>query len=52
MRWFAAMVSHLPNEDNERFLVHILTPVYHLLEDDTASDPQIGTVYLISPDSF
>ncbi|KJA28736.1 hypothetical protein HYPSUDRAFT_617773 [Hypholoma sublateritium FD-334 SS-4] len=40
-RWFAAMSSHMDAERLEKFLVHILTPVYRLTEDDTIRDPQM-----------
>jgi U3 small nucleolar RNA-associated protein 20 len=36
------MVSHLSSQDCERFLVHLLTPVYHLVEDDTIKDSRMG----------
>lgn len=36
------MVSYMAAERIERFLVHILTPVYRLVEDDTIRDPQMG----------
>ena len=45
MRWFAAMVGHLPAEVVERFLVHILSPVYRVIEDDTVRDDQIRKCY-------
>ncbi|CAK5281436.1 unnamed protein product [Mycena citricolor] len=41
LRWFAAMASHMPASQLELFLVHILTPVYRLTEDDTIRDPQM-----------
>lgn len=37
------MSSHMDAERLEKFLVHILTPVYRLTEDDTIRDPQMGT---------
>jgi len=42
LRWFAAMASHMDAGRLEKFLVHILIPVYRLLEDDTIRDPQLG----------
>ncbi|KAI0090560.1 armadillo-type protein [Irpex rosettiformis] len=37
-RWFAAMVSFLEGPEVERFLVHILSPLYRIAEDDTIRD--------------
>jgi hypothetical protein len=42
LRWFAAMGSHMDATRLEKFLVHILTPVYRLREDETVRDPQMG----------
>ncbi|KAK7030946.1 U3 snoRNP protein [Paramarasmius palmivorus] len=42
VRWFAAMASHLESEILERFLVHILSPVYRLIEEDTVNDPKMA----------
>lgn len=36
------MASHLEAEILEHYLVHILTPVYRILEDDTVRDTQMG----------
>ncbi|KAI0764301.1 armadillo-type protein [Trametes elegans] len=41
LKWFAAMVSHMQSEHVERFLVHILSPLYRVVEDDTIRDPQM-----------
>jgi U3 small nucleolar RNA-associated protein 20 len=41
-RWFAAMASHMDPTLLEMFLVHILTPVYRILDDDTIHDEPIG----------
>ncbi|THG95629.1 hypothetical protein EW026_g6070 [Hermanssonia centrifuga] len=38
LRWFAAMVSFLEPAQVEKFLVHILSPVYRIAEDDTIRD--------------
>ncbi|KAG1831616.1 armadillo-type protein [Suillus variegatus] len=38
LRFFAAMVSHMEATQLERFLTHILTPVYRITEDDTIRD--------------
>ncbi|KZO93884.1 hypothetical protein CALVIDRAFT_600365 [Calocera viscosa TUFC12733] len=38
LRWFAAMSAHLPAEVLEKFLPHILSPVYRLMEDDSTRD--------------
>ncbi|EPQ55348.1 hypothetical protein GLOTRDRAFT_61301 [Gloeophyllum trabeum ATCC 11539] len=40
-KWFAAMSSFLPKERLEQFLVHILTPVYRIVEDETIRDPHM-----------
>ena len=39
------MASHMEAASLERFLVHILTPVYRLIEDDTIRDSQMGKYY-------
>ncbi|KAI0820961.1 armadillo-type protein [Irpex lacteus] len=41
LRWFAAMVSFLDATGVERFLVHILSPLYRVVEDDTIHDPHM-----------
>ncbi|KAF8058584.1 armadillo-type protein [Lyophyllum atratum] len=41
LRWFAAMTAHMDAGRLEKFLVHILTPVYRILEDDTIRDAQM-----------
>ncbi|KAF9479084.1 hypothetical protein BDN70DRAFT_879151 [Pholiota conissans] len=41
LRWFAAMASHMEAARLEKFLVHILTPVYRITEDDTIRDSQM-----------
>ncbi|PPQ91255.1 hypothetical protein CVT25_006372 [Psilocybe cyanescens] len=41
LRWFAAMTSHMEAARLEQFLVHILTPVYRITEDDTIRDTQM-----------
>jgi U3 small nucleolar RNA-associated protein 20 len=42
LQWFAAMVSYLDAVGLERYLVHILTPVYCITEDDTVRDSNMG----------
>ncbi|KAL0061427.1 U3 snoRNP protein [Marasmius tenuissimus] len=42
LRWFAAMASYLESGLLERFLVHILSPVYRITEDDTIHDPTMA----------
>lgn len=42
-KWFAAMVSHMESEHVELFLMHILSPLYRVAEDDTVRDPHMGT---------
>ena len=39
------MASHMEATSLERFLVHILTPVYRLVEDDTIRDSQMGKCF-------
>ena len=46
-RWIAAMASHMEATSLERFLVHILTPVYRLVEDGTIRDSQMGKCFSI-----
>ncbi|KAJ7127009.1 armadillo-type protein [Mycena epipterygia] len=41
LRWFAAMAAHMDAERLEKFLVHVLTPVYRIAEDDTIRDSQM-----------
>ncbi|KAK0476052.1 armadillo-type protein [Armillaria novae-zelandiae] len=41
LRWFAAMASFLEPKRLEVFLVHILSPVYRIIEDDTIRDQQM-----------
>ncbi|GJE97349.1 DRIM domain-containing protein [Phanerochaete sordida] len=40
-RWFAAMVSFMEPTLVERFLTHILSPLYRIAEDDTIRDPHM-----------
>jgi U3 small nucleolar RNA-associated protein 20 len=42
LRWFAAMASHMDSVQLEKFLSHVLIPVYRIVEDDTIRDPQMG----------
>ncbi|KIK59622.1 hypothetical protein GYMLUDRAFT_74500 [Collybiopsis luxurians FD-317 M1] len=42
LRWFAAMTSFLDAAILERFLVHILSPIYRITEDDTIRDVKIS----------
>lgn len=37
------MVSHLDSALLERYLVHILTPVYRVIDEDSIHDTHIGT---------
>ncbi|KAH9924569.1 armadillo-type protein [Fomitopsis serialis] len=41
-KWFAAMVSHMESNHVEHFLMHILSPLYRIVEDDTIRDPHMG----------
>ncbi|KIJ63496.1 hypothetical protein HYDPIDRAFT_133895 [Hydnomerulius pinastri MD-312] len=38
LRFFAAMTSHMDGQQLERFLPHVLTPVYRIIEEDTIRD--------------
>ena len=38
------MITHLSAEVVETFLVHILTPVYRITEDDSVRDSRMGTL--------
>jgi U3 small nucleolar RNA-associated protein 20 len=42
LKWFAAMAAHMDPSMLSRFLVHILSPVYRLTEDDTIRGAQMG----------
>ncbi|THV05319.1 hypothetical protein K435DRAFT_120793 [Dendrothele bispora CBS 962.96] len=48
IRWFAAMASHLEASVLERFLVHILSPVYRIIEDDTVHDSKMEELKSLS----
>ncbi|KAJ3508085.1 hypothetical protein NLJ89_g5945 [Agrocybe chaxingu] len=48
LRWFAAMSSHMEPEQLEKFLIHMLTPIYRLTEDDTIRDSQMGKSFSFS----
>lgn len=41
------MASFLEPKRLEMFLVHILSPVYRIIEDDTIRDQQMGTSYVL-----
>lgn len=41
------MTSYMDAAVVELFLVHILTPVYRITDDDTIRDPHMGELYLI-----
>lgn len=38
------MTTHLSADVAETFLVHILTPVYRITEDDSVRDPRMGAL--------
>ncbi|CAL1711913.1 unnamed protein product [Somion occarium] len=38
LRWFAAMINYMESSQVERFLTHIISPVYRIAEDDTIRD--------------
>ncbi|KAL0573671.1 U3 snoRNP protein [Marasmius crinis-equi] len=48
LRWFAAMASYLEPSVLERFLVHTLSPVYRITEDDTIQDPKMSELKDVS----
>ncbi|KAI0832589.1 hypothetical protein BC628DRAFT_1347439 [Trametes gibbosa] len=41
LKWFAAMVAYMQATDVERFLMHVLSPVYRIVEEDTIRDAQM-----------
>ncbi|THH26353.1 hypothetical protein EUX98_g7834 [Antrodiella citrinella] len=41
LRWFAAMVNYLSAEQVEKYLMHMLAPVYRIVEEDTIRDPHM-----------
>ncbi|KLO12558.1 hypothetical protein SCHPADRAFT_853762 [Schizopora paradoxa] len=43
-RWFAAMASHMDESHLRRYLPHVLSPLYRILEDTTIRDPQMDTL--------
>ncbi|KAJ7650292.1 armadillo-type protein [Roridomyces roridus] len=47
LRWFAAMASYMDGPRLEKFLVHILTPAYRIVEDDTIRDTQMDELKTI-----
>jgi len=42
------MVSYLDADDLERYLVHILTPVYRITEDDTVRDSNMDEIKTVA----
>ncbi|KAI0359462.1 hypothetical protein OH77DRAFT_1472682 [Trametes cingulata] len=48
LKWFAAMTSHMQALDVERFLMHMLSPVYRIVEEDTIRDPQMEELKTLS----
>ncbi|KAL1705725.1 armadillo-type protein [Schizophyllum commune] len=41
LQWFAAMTTHLEPSRLERFLPHILNPLYRITQDEGIRDPQM-----------
>ncbi|KAI0045527.1 hypothetical protein FA95DRAFT_1561038 [Auriscalpium vulgare] len=41
LRWFAAMTSHMDAVRLETFLMHMLSPLYRITDDDTIRDPHM-----------
>ncbi|KZT64878.1 hypothetical protein DAEQUDRAFT_769307 [Daedalea quercina L-15889] len=48
LKWFAAMISHMESNHDEYFLMHVLSPLYRIAEDDTIRDPQIGELKTVA----
>ncbi|KZS87766.1 hypothetical protein SISNIDRAFT_446569 [Sistotremastrum niveocremeum HHB9708] len=48
LRWFAAMANHMDASVLEKFLVHILTPVYRLVDDESIRDPKIDDLKVLT----
>jgi hypothetical protein len=47
-QFFALMINHLPVERVERYLKHVLSPIYRIADDEgdvriTPGDEQLGT---------
>ena len=42
------MASYMDATRLERFLVHILSPVYRIIEDDTIRDAHMGKCLMVS----
>ncbi len=42
LRFFAAMANYMEGPKLEGFLMHILSPIYRITEDDTVRDQQMG----------
>jgi hypothetical protein len=51
LRWFAAMVMHMEAVHVERYLMHILAPLYRITDDDTIRDSGIGKSCCVSAPS-
>ncbi|KAI0262194.1 armadillo-type protein [Gloeopeniophorella convolvens] len=41
LRFFAAMANHMEPAQLEKFLMHVLSPIYRITEDDTIRDPHM-----------
>lgn len=53
-QFFALMINHLPVERVERYLKHVLSPIYRIADDEgdvriTPGDEQLGTPDVICP---
>ena len=42
LRFFAAMANYMDSLQLEGFLIHILSPMYRITEDDTIQDQGMG----------
>jgi hypothetical protein len=43
------MATYMDSKLLEKFLTHILSPVYRIIEEDTIVDCQLGTIFLPFP---
>ena len=43
------MASHMDGPHVERYLVHILSPVYRIMDETVIREPQLGKPFLLHP---
>lgn len=48
LRWFAAMVAFMDAPRVEQYLVHILSPLYRIADEDTIRDPHMGEFRVVT----